>query len=207
MPSSFSQVLSKCRSTLKTNANVLALYLNFVTLIIAVTAVFVALQQLGDAKRAFALNSVATIVSLYNAPKARYYDVLLKNPDLLEQDNEARSPSSSLNLEHIRYLTILNLRDYLYGIEVACSIYFDGSLDKKQRQFMADYLKGDIDLLLYGYDEDSGSVSTPFTDNSEITVDWITPEGESADKFQPYEATRSCLREWKIKLEANYLGF
>ena len=35
-----------------------------------------------------------------------------------------------------------------------------------------------------------------------IQFGWITPDEKSADGSQPYKATRLCLQEWEIELEA-----
>lgn len=204
MPIRFSDSASRVISAFKSNATELALVLAFLTLIVASTASIIAIVQLRDAKHASALNAVATTMSLYAVPKARYYDVLLENRHLSEIDDQAASRTVGSYIEHIEILTILNLRDYLQGIELACSMYIDGVLDDEHQRFFADHLRGDIDLLLYSYVAESGSVRirSSLLSNSQtpFEVPWITPSGEASDELQPYEATRKCLQELEIIL-------
>ena len=201
MTSYLSRAVASLWSAAKANTGVSAI-VTLLTLVVAIAAAVIASLQFYDAKRAFSLNSIASIVSLYSAPKARYYDVLLQNADLLDDADESQSDSRS---QYVAYLAAMNLRDFLQGIEVACRLYSQGLLDEQQKRFIADYVKGDIDLLLYGYDEQTGEVGDLFTDTPIIQVDWITPDGKSADEFQPYDATRACLVEWDIPLEAKSL--
>ena len=202
MTSYLSRAVASLWSAAKANTGVSEI-VTLLTLVVAIAATVIASFEFYDAKRAFALNSIASIVSLYSAPKARYYDVLLQNADLLVDDaDESLSDSRS---QYVAYLAAMNLRDFLQGIEVACRFYFQGLLDEQQKRFIAAYIKGDIDLLLYGYDEQSGEVGDLFTDTPIIQVGWITPDGESADEFQPYDATRACLVEWEIPLEGKPL--
>ena len=203
MPSSFSNAASTFLSKLRANSGILAIAIALITLVVAVRAASVALEQLRDAKRAVALNAVATAVSLYSAPKARYYDALLTHADRLKEAADPQSTLCSPVSSHTEFLIGLNLRDYLHGIEVACSIYIGGLLDEEQKCLVAGYVKGDIDLLLYSYEEDSGSVGNFLECASPVKINWITPEGKSADPLQPYSATRACLKEWRIELERN----
>ena len=200
MPNRASEPAAPLLSVLKANMGVLALALTLLTLIAAVVAVSVALMQFYGAKRAFALNAVATTIGLYSAPKGRFYDVILENAELLEQDDAGQSPSRGPDPGHVGVLANLNLRDYLHGIEVACSIYHNGFLDGDQKRFIADYLKGDLELLLYSYDEGSGEVGKFFASNEQVGIAWIKPDGEPTDELQPYEATRACFEEWGMEL-------
>lgn len=198
MRSHRAHAVSKLFSTAKSNASTLALALALLTLLVTATAVGIALAQFRDAQRALALSATASAVSLHSAPKSRYFDVLLENAHLL-LDDDTQSSGSGSDPTFIRWLVALNLRDYLHGIEIACGIYFDGFLDEDQKRFIADYVKADIDLLLYGYDEDTGWVG--FFGENLVNVPWMTPDLESVDEYQGYEATRKCLTEWHIKLE------
>lgn len=197
MSSQSSRAESELFSTVRSHAGMLALALALLTLLTTAVAAGIAFGQFRDAKRAFALNAVATTVSLYAAPKSRYYDVLFENAHLfLDDDTQSSTPGP--DPDYIAMLANLNLRDYLHGIEIACSVYFDGFLDEEQRQFIANYVKADIDLLLYSYDAEYGYVGS-FAE-SLVSVPWMTPDLQSTDSSQAYEATGKCLEEWQVEL-------
>ena len=201
MRSKVSQATSRLLSTLKAKSSLLALFLGVLTLVVTATALIVALYQFRDAKRALELNAVATTVSLYSGPKTRFYDVVLKNANILSKEHDTEASAASPDLIWIKALARLHLRDYLHGIEVACDIYLGPFLNEAQKRFIADYVAADIDLLRYSYHK-SGTVG--FLD-ADLDVPWITPALKSTDDTQTYTATPKCLEEWNIKLEPKSL--
>ena len=178
-------------ASLKASSGLFALALTFVTLIVAIGAVVIAIGQFRDAKRASALNAAATIIDLYSSPKARLYDLLLERAYLL-------IASEDVNPDHadgLRLLANINLKDYLDGIEFACEIYLNESLDDEQKHFVANRMKGDLELLLLAYDKNAGVV---FDDNTSFPIRnaWIA--GTYPDRPDPYPATRECVQMWDL---------
>lgn len=173
----------------------LGLTLGFLTLIVAGTVASISLVQLQDAKRAFELNAVTSVLGQYDASRVRYNDALL---EYTARACESESSPDDPICGAVWSVASLNLWGYLQGIELACRIYVDGFIGEEFKKLVADHLSGDLWLLVHwSYNKATGYVGT-----ETIQVPWIKGDGKPANAEYPFSATGQCLDEWEIYLHS-----
>lgn len=202
------KIMLKSLSVLRDNQGIVALALTFIAIIVAVITVGISIQQLQRAERASELNSVSTILSVYNSPKSRYYDAVAAYTDRCEVSDEDQQSMDNVSTCGNMFLFVtMSLWDYVNAIEAACNIYQNDLLDPQRKQFISTYVTVDIQILTFNaYDEESGEVGVNFFYAEPIKVPWIKRNLEPSDEQYPFEATRACLDEWEIELESFSLG-
>lgn len=171
--------------------------LGAVALFLALATAIFALVQLVDTKRSLSLNSWLAIKEGYSEPKMQFYAWTFANAKYFIADEEQDIPD---DMQFIKVLTYLYTLEYLRSIEFICNAYLEHLLGDDAQQFVANYVKADIEqLLLLFYDEENGTI----TMNGHGAVPWIKPDDDNPDgsELGGFPSTLECVTKWNIRLE------
>ncbi|MCY4560296.1 MAG: hypothetical protein OXF79_28845 [Chloroflexi bacterium] len=171
--------------------------LGTVALLLAVATAIFASVQLAETKRSLSIDSLLAIKEGYSEPKMQFYEWTFSNAKhFVTFNGEAETADTAFT----KYLTSLYTLEYLRAIEFICIAYLEALLGDDAQQFVASYVKADIEqLLLLFYDAGEGAIVI----NGHAPVHWIKPGNDNpgGDEMGGFPSTLECVTELKIKLE------